>query len=66
MEHKHEQILRDIKEIFEERPKLYRCPLARKMQRTTADPEPAGPVKVYSKREILLYEMRKRESSFNF
>jgi len=61
MEVEDRQRKRDIREIFKERPKLYKCPLPKKRQRVIAKAEEPGEVKVFSEEEIFLYKIKEFE-----
>lgn len=64
MGNKREQCLKDIKEIFREKPPpIYKSPLPRKMQRTTATGK-SGKVKVYTLEERFLYMLKNYDPPF--
>ena len=59
MPYEDEQAKQHVKDIFNDRPKLYKDPLPKKSQQVTARATPNGKVKVYNEDEIFLYRLKR-------
>lgn len=59
MAYEYKQTKQDVKDIFKDRPKLYKDPLPKKSQQVTAKASPNGKVKVYSEEEVFLFRLKR-------
>ncbi len=67
MSYKDEQAKQHVKDIFKDRPKLYKDPLPKKSQQVVTKASPCGKVKVYSEEESFLFRLKRLERPrFNF
>ena len=67
MPYEDEQAKQHVKDIFNDRPKLYKDPLPKKTQQVTAKASPKGKVKVFTEEEVFLFRLKRfKRPRFNF